>query len=124
MSSSLEQYPQRDGLYQISPGGVAVHNRYQERVVMLDGLSSEIWLRSDGQTRLGDIARDIAGMSGQPVSVTLRAVAMLAVILNSEGLMYLKDNPAPLPYHLAQPQEDQDPALMRQSLLAAGWLQE
>ncbi len=124
MSSSLEQYPQRDGLYRITPGGVAVHNRYQDRVVMLDGLSSEIWLRADGGTKLSDIARDIAGISGQPISVILRAAAMLAVILNSEGLMYLKDTPAPLPYHLASPQEDQDPGQMRKSLLTAGWLDE
>lgn len=124
MASSLDQYPQRDGLYRILPSGVAVHNRYQDRVVMLDALSSELWLRADGKTKLRDIARDIAGMSSEPVSVVSRAAAMLAVILNSEGLMYLKDNPAPLPYHLASPQEDQDPERMHESMAAAGWVDE
>lgn len=124
MPSSLDQFPQRDGLYRILPSGVAVHNRYQDRIVMLDGLSSELWLRADGKTNLREIARDIAGMNGEGVSVVARAAAMLAVILNSEGLMYLKDNPAPLPYHLASPQEDQDPEQMRESLATAGWLDE
>ena len=124
MPSSLDQYPQRDGLYRILPSGVAVHNRYQDRVVMLDTLSSELWLRADGKSKLRDIAKDVAGMSGKAVSVVSRAAAMLAVILNSEGLMYLKDNPAPLPYHLASPQEDQDPEQMRESMTMAGWLDE
>lgn len=124
MPSSLEQYPQRDGLYRILPGGVVVHNRYQDRVVMLDALSSELWLRADGKTQLREIARDIASMSDEAVSVVSRAVSMLAVILNSEGLMYLKDTPASLPYHLASPQEDQDPDKMRESMDAAGWLNE
>jgi len=122
MTSSLEQYPQRDGLYRILPGGITVHNRYQDRVVMLDALSSELWLRANGSTTLRDIARDIAGMNREPVTVIARALAMLAVILNSEGLMYLKDTAAPLPYHLASPQEDQDPQRMRDSMAAAGWL--
>jgi hypothetical protein len=124
MPSSLEQYPQRDGLYRVLPSGVAAHNRYQDRIVMLDGLSSELWLRADGATVLREIAKDIAGMNGESVSVVARAAAMLAVILNSEGLMYLKDNPAHLPYHLASPQEDQDPDRMRESMVEAGWLDE
>jgi len=124
MPSSLDQYPQRDGLYRVLPSGVAAHNRYQDRIVMLDGLSSELWLRADGTTILREIARDIAGMNGESISVVARAAAMLAVILNSEGLMYLKDNPAPLPYHLASPQEDQDPDRMRESMADAGWLGE
>jgi hypothetical protein len=124
MSSSLDQYPQRDGLYRVLPGGIVVHNRYQDRVVMLDALSSELWLRADGKTQLREIARDMAGMSGEAVSLVSRAAAMLAVILNSEGLMYLKDTPAPLPYHLTSPQEDQDPDRMRESMAAAGWLDE
>jgi hypothetical protein len=122
MPSSLDQYPQRDALYRILPSGVAAHNRYQDRIVMLDGLSSELWLRADGNTPLREIAHDIAGMTGETLSVVARAAAMLAVILNSEGLMYLKDNAAPLPYHLASPQEDQDPERMRESMAAAGWL--
>lgn len=124
MPSSLDQFPQRDGLYRVMPSGVAVHNRYQDRVVMLDALGSEIWLRADGKTTLRDITLDIAGMSGQSVNVLARTAAMLCVILNSEGLLYLKDNPAPLPYHLASPQEDQDLDQMHRSMADSGWLDE
>jgi hypothetical protein len=124
MTSSLNQYPQRDGLYRILPDGVAVHNRYQDRVVMLDAISSEMWLRANGKTTLRDIARDIAGRSGQQVELLLITAPMLLTILSSEGVMYQLDQPAPLPYHLALPQEEQDLNQMRESMLEAGWLDE
>jgi len=124
MASSLDQYPQRDGLYRILPDGVAVHNRYQDRVVMLDALSSEIWLRADGKTSLRDIAHDIAGMSSLSIESVQRTVSMLVVILNSEGILYQLDKPVTLPYHLTMPQEDQDIDQMRESMVAAGWLDE
>lgn len=122
--SSLDQYPQRDGLYRILSEGIAVHNRYQDRIVMLDALSSEIWLRADGKTSLRDIALDIAGVSGIPVETMLRTLSMLTVILNSEGVLYALDNPSTLPYHLTLPQEEQDINQMRESMVAAGWLDE
>jgi hypothetical protein len=103
---------------------VAVHNRYQDRIVMLDAFSSEIWFRADGKTTLRAIARDVAGWRKQPVEAMCKTVAMLVVILNSEGVMYLKDDPGDLPYHLAYPQEDQDIDQMYESLSAAGWLDE
>ncbi len=124
MASSLDQYPQRDGLFRILPEGVAVSNRYDGRIVLLDAMSSEIWLRVDGRTTLRDIADDVAGMNGQPTSVILRAVAALAVILNSEGILYPQDSPADLPYHLALPQENQDTHRMRESMAKSGWLDE
>ena len=124
MTSSLNQYPQRDGLYRVLPDGVAVHNRYQDRVVMLDAISSEMWLRANGKTTLRDIARDIAGRSGQRVEMLLITAPMLLTILSSEGVMYQLDQPAPLPYHLALPQEEQDLNQMRESMLEAGWLDE
>ena len=124
MTSSLNQYPQRDGLYRILADGVAVHNRYQDRVVMLDALSSELWLRANGKTTLRDIAGDIAGRSGQRVEMLLITAPMLLTILSSEGVMYQLDQPAPLPYHLALPQEEQDLDQMRESMLEAGWLDE
>ncbi|NWG16608.1 MAG: hypothetical protein HXY41_08235 [Chloroflexi bacterium] len=124
MTTSLDQFPQRDGLYRILPEGVAVHNRYQDQIVMLDALSSEIWLRADGKTSLREIAGDLAGWLKKPVAVMNRLVAMLAVVLNSEGLLYQQDQSAELPYHLAFPQEDQDINQMYESLAAAGWLDE
>jgi hypothetical protein len=121
---TLDQYPRRDGLYRILPHGIAVHNRYQDRVIMLDSLSCEIWLRADGQTTLREIARDIAGLSGTSTSAMYRTVAILVVILNSEGVLYPSKHPAELPYHLRLPQEDQDLDQMYESLIATGWLDE
>ncbi len=124
MTSSLDQYPQRDGLYRIMSEGVAVYNRYQQRVVMLDSLGSEIWLRADGKTTLRTIAQDIAGWTKQSVDTLLLTVPMALVILNSEGVMYQLDNPITLPYHLSLPQEEQDINQMRNSMTEAGWLNE
>jgi hypothetical protein len=124
MTSSLEQYPQRDGLYRIMADGIAVHNRYQDRVVMLDAVSCELWLRADGKTILRDIAQDIAGQSGQRIETLFLTIPMLLTILSSEGLMYQVDQPRDLPYHLALPQEEQDIDQMRESMAASGWLDE
>ena len=81
--STLDQYPQRDGIYRVLREGVAVQNRYQDRVVMLDPLSSEIWLRADGKTSLREIARDMAGTSAIPVSTMCRIASMLVIVMNS-----------------------------------------
>lgn len=122
--ATLDQYPQRDGLYRIFTHGIAVHNRYQDHVVMLDDLSSEIWLRADGQTSLHEIAQDIAGVSNLPPQVLGRTLAILVVIMNSEGILYLSNQPDTLPYHLQLPQEEQDRDRTHQSMVAAGWLEE
>ncbi|MCB9451688.1 MAG: hypothetical protein H6672_09625 [Anaerolineaceae bacterium] len=124
MASSLQEYPQRDGLYRILPDGIAVHNRYADRIIMLDGLTSEIWLRADGKTTLETIARDLAGWRGESLTLMLRTIPMISVILNSEGIMFQQGEPATLPYHLSLPQEDQDADQMVASMLAAGWLDE
>lgn len=124
MTSSLDQYPQRDGLYRIMEEGVAVYNRYQQKIVMLDKLGSEIWLRADGKTTLRSIAEDIAGWTNHSLDTLLLTVPMALVILNSEGVMYQLDNPITLPYHLSLPQEEQDVNQMRTSMAEAGWLNE
>lgn len=124
MTSSLDQYPQRDGLYRIMAEGIAVHNRYQDRVVMLDAVSCELWLRADGKTILRHIAQDIAWQSRQRIETLLITIPMLLTILSSEGLMYQVDQPRDLPYHLALPQEEQDIDQMRESMAASGWLDE
>ncbi|MBZ0279662.1 MAG: hypothetical protein K8L97_02900 [Anaerolineae bacterium] len=122
MTSSLDQYPQRDGMYSILPDGVAVYNRYNKRVIMLDGLTSEIWLRADGKTSLRTIALDMAGWVGHPVKTMLLTAPMILVIMNSEGVMYQVDHAVELPYHLALPQEDQEADQTHQSMVAAGWI--
>lgn len=120
--ATLDQYPQRDGLYRVLPKGVAVQNRYRSQVIVLEALGSEIWLRADGTTSLRAIAHDIAGLSGTPVDTVCRAAAILVVILNSEGIMFSKNEPDILPYHLKFPQEEQDADQMVASMAAAGWL--
>lgn len=122
MASTLNQYPQRDSLYSVTPDGVAAFNRYQNRLVMLDALASEVWLRADGVTPLCAIIHDIAGVSGAAVSVLLHTVPILAVVLNSEGVLYLTERPAALPYHLSLPQEDQNVERMVESMIEAGWI--
>jgi hypothetical protein len=121
---TLDQYPQRDGLYQILSEGVAVYNRYQKRVMMLDALSSEIWLRADGKTTLRQIALDIAAMGAMPFEATLRTASILTVMLNSEGVMFATNHPQVLPYHLRIPQEEQDAEKTYASMMDAGWLNE
>lgn len=124
MSATLDQYPQRDGLYTVTPEGVIAYNRYENRVIKLDPLGSEIWLRADGRTALREIVYDIAGISNMPIESLLPAASMLVVLLNSEGVLFQKNHPSDLPYHLTLPQEDQDVDQMRESMAAAGWLDE
>ena len=117
----LDRYLRRDGMYHVLPDAVAVQDRYQNRVVRLDALGSEIWLRIDGMTRLREIAQDIAGQTGQPLEDVLRQATAMTGILIGEGLVHLSLTPEPLPYHLALPREDQDPAQTTESMRAAGW---
>jgi hypothetical protein len=119
----LENYPCRDGLYNILPDTVAVYDRYQRRVVTLDALGSEIWLRIDGQTTLRDIATDIAGRSGRPLLDMLRAAIAMAGIMSGEGLIYLTTEPQAHPYHLTVPRADQDPAQTAASMRESGWIE-
>lgn len=120
-SSMLDRYPRRDGVYYLFADAVAVHDRYQGRMVKLDSLGSEIWLRIDGLTLLADIALDIAGQNGQPVNEVMRNVAAMTGILIGEGLVHLDLEPKEQPYHLATPYEDQDPAQAEESMRASGW---
>ena len=120
-SSMLDRYPRRAGTFNVLPDAVAVHDRYQNRVVRLDPLGSEIWLRMDGLTPLREIALDIAGHGGQPVNDILRNVMAMTGILIGEGLAHLSLGPEPLPYHLAVPREDQDPMRAAESMRSSGW---
>jgi hypothetical protein len=121
-SPMLDRYPRRDGLYRLLPDAVAVIDRYQKRVVRLDSLGSDIWLRMDGLTLLRDIASDIAGQRGQALANTLHEATAMTGILIGEGLAHLSLEPEPLPYHLAIPQEEQDPVQTAESMLACGWM--
>jgi hypothetical protein len=117
----LDRYPQRDGLFEILTDAVAVYDRYQNRIVRLDPLASEIWLRIDGLSQVRLIASDIAGHSGRSYEDILRSTLAITGILLGEGLIYLSLQPEPLPYHLALPREEQDPIQMQASMRAAGW---
>ena len=121
-STILDRFPRRDGLYKILPDVVAVFDRYQHRIVRLDPLGSEIWLRMDGLTRLREIALDIAGQRGQPLNEVLRDATAMTGILIGEGLAHLSLEPEALPYHLAIPREEQDPAQTAESMRASGWI--
>lgn len=123
-SSMLDRYPRRDGLYKILPDAVAVFDRYQKRIVRLDALGSEIWLRIDGLTQLRAIASDIAGQRGEALNDVLRDATAMTGILIGEGLVHLSLEPEPLPYHLALPREDQDPEQTAESMRASGWMQD
>jgi len=85
----LNRYPCRDGLYNILPDAVAVYDRYQSRIVTLDALGSELWLRMDGQTTLRDMATDIAGRIGAELAETLYKAIAMTGMLSGEGLIYL-----------------------------------
>jgi hypothetical protein len=121
-SSMLDRYPRRDGLYKVLPDAVAVFDRYQKRIVRLDALGSEIWLRMDGITPLREIASDIAGRRGESLNDILRDATAMTGILIGEGLVHLSLEPAPLPYHLALPREEQDPEQTEESMRASGWV--
>ncbi len=123
-SSMLDRFPRRDGLYKVLPDAVAVFDRYQKRIVRLDALGSEIWLRIDGITRLRDIASDIAGQRGESLNTVLRDATAMTGILIGEGLVHLSLEPEPLPYHLALPREEQDPQQTAESMRASGWGQD
>ncbi len=123
LSSMLENYPCRDGLYNILPDTVAVYDRYQRRVMTLDPLGSEIWLRIDGKTTLREIATDIAGRSGRALPETLLAAIAMAGIMSGEGLIYLTTAPQTHPYHLTVPRADQDPAQTEVSMRDSGWVE-
>lgn len=123
-SSMLDRYLRRDGLYKVLPDAVAVFDRYQKRIVRLDALGSEIWLRIDGLTQLRDIASDIAGQRGEALNTVLRDATAMTGILIGEGLVHLSLEPEPLPYHLALPREEQDPEQTAESMRASGWGQD
>lgn len=122
MSSTLDRYPRRDGVYSILPDSVIVHDRYRNRVVRLDPLCTEIWLRMDGLTTLRDIATDIAVQRDAPITEIERSTAAMVGIMNMEGLLYVEFEPNPLPYHLTMPLDDQDPLRAAESMRAAGWI--
>lgn len=119
---SYQRYPQRDGLFRIFPERVAVYDRHGDRVLMVDALGSEIWLRADGKTTLYEITLDISVISNRSLDPVLSLVDSMAVILSSEGVMYLSDTIIELPYHLRLAQEEQDIDLMRASMQQFGWL--
>ena len=123
MPSTRESYPQRDATFRVINGAVVVNDRYRPRIVALDELGCQIWLRIDGLTTVADIAADIVGQTGEPAAqVETRTIALTGVLL-SEGLLYLASEPTPQPYHVAISQDHQDPIEAQISMRAAGWVE-
>jgi hypothetical protein len=118
----LERYPRRDGVYSVLPDAVLVHDRHQNRVIHLDPLCTAIWLRIDGLTTLNDIALDIAGQTNAAFEDVARSTAAMVGAMSAEGLLYLETAPAPLPYHLTVPLDEQDPMRAAESMRASGWV--
>ncbi len=123
-SSMLDRYPRRDAAYRVIEGEVTVFDRYRRRMVTLDDLGRRIWLRINGMTTVREIAADIARETGRPLEeVETYTIAMTGIMLG-EGLLFLSDKAEPLPYHVSIPSDEQDPEKARESMLAAGWIEE
>ncbi len=121
MAATLDSYPRRDATFRVRDGMVLVNDRYRRRTVSLDTFSSQLWLRIDGLTTVRDIAADLARYTKEPPArVETHAVAMTGVLL-TEGLLFLVGEPAPQPYHLAIPADEQDPNEAIVSKRASGW---
>jgi hypothetical protein len=124
MPSLLDSYPRRDATFRLVKGTVVVNDRYRPRIVTLENLGCQIWVRVDGLATVRDIAGDIARQTNQPAArVEAYTVAMTGVLLG-EGLLFLSSEPKPQPYHVAIPQDEQDPNETIASMRAAGWAEQ
>jgi len=118
----LELYPRRDVAYIATASGITVVDRRQPRVVDLDSLSAHIWLRIDGLSTLGDIADRIAERYNQSVDSVRAMVEQKCQELVEAGFVILAHEPAPLPYHVSLPRDQQDRDEMTRSMQKAGWI--
>jgi len=118
----LNKYPRRDVAYMATASGVTVVDRRQPRVVNLDSLAAHIWLGINGLRTLGEIADRIAERYNQPVERMRELVEQKCQELIREGFVVMADEPAPLPYHVSIPRDQQDPEEMTRSMREAGWI--
>ena len=118
----LDKYPRRDVAYIATANGVTVVDRRQPRVVDLDSLGAHIWLRIDGMSTLGDIANSIAERYNQSAESVRAMVEQKCQELVESGFVILAHEPAPLPYHVSLPRDQQDRDEMTRSMQEAGWI--
>ena len=118
----LNKYPRRDATYIATASGVTVVDRQQPRVVDLDSLSAYVWLGIDGLHTLQEIADRIAERYNQPVQRVRAMAEQKCHELVAEGFVVLADEPAPLPYHVSMPRDQQDRNEMMRSMREAGWI--
>lgn len=118
----LNKYPRRDAAYIATASGITVVDRRQPRVIDLDSLSAQIWLGINGLRTLRDIADLIADRYNQPVEATRAMVEQKCRGLVEAGFVVMADAPAPLPYHVSLPRDQQDRDKMTRSMREAGWI--
>jgi hypothetical protein len=118
----LDQYPRRDAAYLSTANGVTVVDRREARVIDLDSLAAQVWLGIDGLHTLREIADRIAERFNLPVERTRKTVAAKCNELVNAGFVVMANGPAPLPYHVALPRDQQDRDEMRRSMQEAGWI--
>jgi hypothetical protein len=119
----LNKYPRRDAAYIATASGVTVVDRRQPRVVDLDSLGAHIWLGIDGLRTLEEIANRIAERYNQPAERMRAMVEQKCRELVEESFVIIADEPAPLPYHVSIPRDQQDRDEMTCSMREAGWLE-
>jgi hypothetical protein len=118
----LDKYPRRDVAYIATASGVTLVDRRQPRVIDLDSLSARIWLGIDGMITLGDIADHLAERYNQPTEAIRSMVEGKCNEMVEAGFVILANEPAPLPYHVSMPRDQQDRNKMTRSMQDAGWI--
>jgi len=118
----LNRYPRRDAAYIATASGITVVDRRQPRVIDLDSLSAHIWLGIDGLRTLRDIADLIAERYNQPKESMRVMVEQKCGELVDAGFVKMAEAPAPLPYHVSMPRDQQDRTKMQHSMRESGWI--
>jgi len=118
----LNKYPRRDAAYFATASGVAVVDRRQPRLIDLDSVGTQIWLGINGLRSLQDIADVIAERYNQPPETTRARIEQKCRELVEAGFVIMADAPAPLPYHVSMPRDQQDRDTMTHSMREAGWI--
>jgi hypothetical protein len=118
----LNKYPRRDAAYFATASGVTLVDRRQPRLIDLDSLNAQIWLGINGLRTLQAIADLIAERHNQPVEATRAMVEQKCRELIASGFVIMADEPAPLPYHVSMPRDQQDRDKMTHSMREAGWI--
>jgi hypothetical protein len=118
----LDKYPRRDVAYIATASGVTVVDRRQARVIDLDSLGAHIWINIDGLRTLREIADRAAERYNQPPERVRALIEKKCRELVAQGFVVMADEPAPLPYHVSMPRDQQNRDEMMRSMREAGWI--